>query len=175
MKLIIATTAIALSAGAAFAEDAIDEVLELPKPEIAFVDAANTAAGAAAGDLVGMELDYINEDDPVYVADLEADTSFSRLMIDGDTGEVLVTESVIAQDEAALQAYLEQFSTQAEFADMLELNDMIHECADLSEVADVAELDDLSDEELAALEELFEALDDEALLDEGAQTAPATE
>lgn len=165
MKLIIATTAIALTAGTVFAEGATDEVLELPKPEIAFVDAANIAAGAADGDLVGMELDYINDADPVYVADLEADTSFYRLMIDGDTGSVLVTESVTAQDEAALQAYLEQFSTHAELEEMLMMNDLVDELESLSDI------DDLSDEELAVFEELLDALDDEALSDEDAQTA----
>lgn len=156
MKLVIATTVLALTAGTAFAQEADVKLPELSKPEIAFLDAAAIADKAADGDLVSMDLDYIEETDPVYLAELENDKGFARLMIDGDSGDVLVSETVDAQTEKALADYMENFSTQAEIAEMAALQEMIGD--------DVEELD-LSEEELKELAEALREVD-EGLLDD---------
>lgn len=140
MKLMIATTVFALTTATAFAQEADVNIPDLTKPEIALLDAAAIADKSAQGDLVSMELEYIAESDPVYLAELQSDTGLARLMIDGGTGDVLVSEVIDAQTEAAMDAYMENFSTQAEIAEMAAFQDMIAD-----------QLDDLSDEELAAL------------------------
>lgn len=157
MKLMIATAAIALTASTTFAQDADVTLPELSKPEIAFVDAAAIAANAASGDLIAMELDYIAENDPVYLADLESDTGFARIMIDGDSGEILTSEIINAQTPEALEAYLENFSTQAEIAEMVELLDFVD--------PDFDDLE-LTAEELQELEELFMMAEEAEELDD---------
>lgn len=150
MKLIIATTVLALSAGTAFAQEAEVETLDFVKPQISLVDAAGIANTGAKGDLVAVELEYATATDPVYIAQLEGDSSFARIMIDGNNGEVLVSEVIEAKDEDALDAYMEQFSTEAEMAEMMELALMIDGYDfDLEHM-------DLSDEELDELEEMLE-------------------
>lgn len=130
MKLIIATTALVLTAGTVFAQDADVEMPEFAKPEIAFVDAAAIASKAAVGDLIAMELDYTETADPVYLADLESDTGLARLMIDGDTGAVLVSEIISAKTEDMLGAYLENFGTHADVAEMALLTELIEDALD---------------------------------------------
>lgn len=155
MKLMIATTVLALTSGMAVAQEAVPAAPV--SPEMAFVDAAAIAAGAAEGDLIAMELDYLDEGAPVYLADLESETGFARLMLDGDSGAVLASETISAASEEALDAYLEYFGTHAEMA---ALNDMFDDVP--------PEFHEMSGEDIAALETLFDDLDDaeiEALLD----------
>lgn len=121
MKLIIATTVLALAGGVAFAQEPATGILELAKPKIEFIDAAGIAGAAVDGDLVAMELDYINENEPVYLAALESETGFSHLMIDGNDGEVLVADITTAVSEQALDAYMEEFSPEAETAALLDM------------------------------------------------------
>lgn len=160
MKLIIATTVLALSAGAAVAQDADIDMPELTKPEVAFLDAAAAVSAATTGDLVAMELDYIDETAPVYIADIESDTAYARLMIDGLSGEILVSETIEAQNEDALAAYLELFSTHAEFAEMLEFSDMIEGEFDDMDMLDMCEGD------IEAFEEMLDLLGDDDLFAE---------
>lgn len=121
MKLMIVTTVLALTAGTSFADDKAATIFELSKPEINLLDAAAIADKAAGGDLVAVELEYLSENDPVYLADLEGEKEMARLMIDGNSGDILAMETLTAADEEALEAYLENFSTQAELAEMAEL------------------------------------------------------
>lgn len=144
MKLMIATTVLALTSGMAFAQEAAPV-----SPEMAFVDAAAVAAGAAEGDLIAMELDYLDEGAPVYLADLESETGFARLMLDGDSGAVLASETISGASEEALDAYLEYFGTHAEMA---ALNDMFDDVP--------PEFHEMSGDDIAALETLFDDLDD---------------
>lgn len=156
MKMMIATTVIALTAGTAFAQDRDAKMPELTKPQIAFLEAAAIADKQGQGDLVFLELDYIAQTDPVYLAELEADTGFARLMIDGENGDVLVSETIDAQTEEAMIAYMENFSTQAEIAEMVALQDLIGD--DLEDL-------DLSQEELKELAEMFKTADEQLLDD----------
>ena len=150
MKLIITTTVLALAAGAAFAQEPAAETPDFAKPQISLIDAAGIANSGSTGDLVAVPLDYVTEEDPVYIADLENETSFARLMIDGKNGEVLVSEVTQAKDEDVLDAYLDLFSTHAEVAEMVELEMMIDDFDfDLDHM-------DLSEEELAEWEEMLE-------------------
>lgn len=151
MKLIIATAVLALTTGVAFAQDATDTMPKLPKPGITLIDAAAIADKAGTGDLVAMELDYVTQKDPVYLADLESDTGFARLMIDGDSGEVLATEIINAKTEDAMLAYMENYSSQAEIAEMAALLELID---------DDAEEFDLSEEDLEDLTELLRNVDE---------------
>lgn len=165
MKTVIAATVLVLAAGTAFAQDADVEMPQLSKPEIAFLDAAAIADKQVDGDLVSMDLEYIEETDPVYLAELENDTGFARLMIDGDSGDVLVSEEVDAKTAEALESYMENFSTQAEIAEMVELQELIDEdCDDL----------DLSEEELQELAEALR-LADEDLLGDVTEDAPTAD
>lgn len=150
MKLMIATTIFALTAGTSFAQEADMTLPELTKPQIAFTDAAAIAAKSTQGDLVSMELDYITETAPVYVADLESDTSVARLMIDAGNGEVLVSEVINATSEEAMNAYMENFSNQAEIAEMVALQEMIDD-------------ENLSEDELKEMAELFNEAAEDAL------------
>lgn len=134
MKLIMTTAALILTAGATFAEDATVEMNDFAKPEIAFVEAATIAAQSASGDLLALELDYTDDGEAVYLADLESDTGFSRLMIDGDTGAVLVTETIDAANEDALDAYMTSFGTHAELQAMTEMASMFEALEDLDEL-----------------------------------------
>lgn len=154
MKLIIATTVLALSASTAFAQEADAEVPEFVKPQISLIDAAGIASNGAKGDLVAVELEYVTEADPVYLADFEGETGFARVMIDANNGEILVSEVIEAKDEAALDAYMEYFSTEAEMAELTELALMID--------GDDLDYMDLSDEELAELELMLEQEADDA-------------
>lgn len=161
MKLVIATTVLALTAGSAFAQGPAAEELQAPeftKPEIAFVDAANIINANGNGEIIAMELDAISEERPVYVADLEADFGMSRIMIDGTTGDVLASERIAAADEATFDAYMEHFSTQAETAEMMMLASLIDE-GDVS----YDDIDDLDEEEL---EKLLHLAEEEGLFDE---------
>lgn len=155
MKLIIATTVLALSAGTALAQDADVDTPDFAKPQISLVDAAGIAHTGAEGDLVAVELDYITETDPVYIAEIDGDTVFARIMIDGDNGAVLVSEMIEAKDKDALDAYMEQFSTQAELAEMMELAMMVDDDFDLDGL-------DLSEEDLAKLEDMLDLETDAA-------------
>lgn len=161
MKLAIATTAFALTAFTAFAQDTASADMEIPefvKPEIAFVDAVNIVNANGDGDIIGMELDFISEDQPVYVADIEEELGFSRLLVSGTNGDVLASETITAADEEALDAYMEHFSTQAEVAEMMMLSEMI-----LGDDLDFIEMDDLDEEEL---EELLKLAEDEGFFDD---------
>lgn len=146
MKLMIATTVLVLTAGTTFAQDAEVKLPELSKPELAFLEAAAIADNTAEGDLIGMELNYIAETEPVYLADLESGNGFARLMIDGDNGDILVSETIDGKTEEALEAYLENFSTQAEIAEMAALQAMIDD-------------EDLSEEEMEELSDMLEQVE----------------
>lgn len=142
MKLVTLTTAFALTAGAVFAQDATPtDAADFAAPKMSFLEVAGIADAQGNGELIAMELDYDNENDPVYIADIEGETAFTRLMIDGDTGTILATESVNAANEEALVTYLEHFSTQAELAEMMELAEML----------DVVEDHDMTGEDIAAM------------------------
>lgn len=64
----------------AYADPAGPEKVALPS--IPFVNAMEIAAGAAEGNLVALEVDH-HGDSPIYVAELEGDTSHTILQIDG--------------------------------------------------------------------------------------------
>lgn len=152
MKLMIATTALALMTGAAIAETSDADLDVMTKPTVAFVDAVGIATSATAGDLIALELDYVSSDAPVYIADLDSETGFARVMIDGLSGDVLASEVINAADADALDAFMENFSTHAEMAEFAAMADLFE---------DFSLDDDLSDEDLAELEELLEAVEDE--------------
>ena len=79
--------------------------MELLQPSIAFAAAVQTASSSAQGNIVSMELAYA-DDKPFYTAALETDTSFSMLLIDGITGEVIASNVTQAANEDALSLLL---------------------------------------------------------------------
>lgn len=166
MKLKIVTTVIALTAGAAFAQPDDVKMPELSMPDIAFLQAAAIADKQGQGELVSMELDYIAQTTPVYLAELESDTGFARLMIDGESGDVLVSERVEALTQEAMMAYMEAFSTQAELAEMTALQELIGDGPDGG---------DLSEEELEELAEMMNEAEDVFLQEIGDEADLAQE
>lgn len=76
-------------------------------PSVPFAKALEIATGAAAGNLVALEVDHYS-DSPVYVAELETNTSHTVLQIDGLTGDVLANNTITAASPEALHAMLDE-------------------------------------------------------------------
>lgn len=74
------------------------ETMELITPSIDFATAVATANQNAEGNIVSMELEYF-EDKPMYAVALEGETSFSMLLIDAVSGNV-VASNVMKADSA---------------------------------------------------------------------------
>lgn len=144
MKLVTLTAAIALTAGTAFAQDtATDMNMDLPEPGVAFTQAVTIADQTGPGTLIALELDYLTDTAPVYVAEKEGDSSYTRLMIDGNSGDVLATESYTAKDAETLDRYMEMFSTPAEIAEGVLLASELGGELTLADLIDMDDLDDL--------------------------------
>lgn len=155
MKYFIAAAAIALSSTAAFAEGASGDSFTIEKPTVGFIDATQIVDRATDGEIIGLDLEYINDSRSVYLADVEAQSGFYRLMIDGKSGEVLVTESINAQNEDVLVEYLENYSTQAEMAAQIVMAmayEAVNACEGIEDF-DVSLLDDVDFDDLDEMTE----------------------
>lgn len=89
----------------AFAEPAGSE--KVIAPSVPFAKAMEIATGAAEGNLVALEVDHYG-DSPVYVAELEGNTTHTMLQINGVSGEVLANNTITAASSEALHAMLEE-------------------------------------------------------------------
>ncbi|MTH99316.1 PepSY domain-containing protein [Roseibium sp. RKSG952] len=76
-------------------------------PSVPFAKAMEIATGAAEGNLVALEVDHYGNS-PVYVAELESNTTHTMLQIDGVSGEVLANNTISAASPEALHAMLEE-------------------------------------------------------------------
>ena len=106
-SLLLAGAALAAFSTGAFAQSQETDIApEFTEPTIEFAAAAEIAANNADGAIVDMSLEYPDEN-PVYVATLEGDLSFSALMIDAVTGEVLASHVSKAISEEYLDLMFE--------------------------------------------------------------------
>lgn len=102
------TTGAALAAAVFFAGAAQADQKETDaqiEPSVSFAKATEVAAATGQGDIVALELDH-HSSRPVYVAEMESETSHTILHIDGATGEVLATATVSAKNQEEKHAML---------------------------------------------------------------------
>lgn len=109
--LILASTAIMLTAGMSFAET--QSVEKLIKPSISFAKAMEIATDSQNGDLVALELDHFGKT-AVYVAELESEASHTIMQIDGTNGTIIATAKASAKSPEALHDLMEELDHDSE-------------------------------------------------------------
>lgn len=119
------------------------ETMDLIAPSVDFATAVATANQNAEGNIVSMELEYF-EDKPMYAVALEGETSFSMLLIDAVSGNVVASNVMKADSAETLELlfadedfdeddYLE-FMDEADFHDGMEDYDFDVDMDDHEEV-----------------------------------------